>query len=136
MLIERPSSVMDHERAAKSSKIGESIRRARKSKGIGQSDLAKQLDISFQMLQKYEQGVSPLPSDRLLEISEVLKVSLDDMLQIPKARRQGAAPNPFKMVPVLPEEGRLLELYRGLKSAGAQKVFMSLLELLPKKEKR
>ncbi len=48
--------------------IGQRLRRARLSKGLTQQGLAEQIGISFQQVQKYENGSNRVSSSRLLGI--------------------------------------------------------------------
>jgi len=48
--------------------IGQRLRRARLSKGLTQQGLAEKIGISFQQVQKYENGSNRISSSRLLGI--------------------------------------------------------------------
>lgn len=52
--------------------IGRRLRRARLVEDLTQSGLAQKLDISFQQVQKYENGTNRVSSSRLWAISRVL----------------------------------------------------------------
>lgn len=52
--------------------IGDRIREARLAAGMSQSDLAGQLDISFQQIQKYEKGTNRVSLVRCEQIAKVL----------------------------------------------------------------
>ena len=56
--------------------IGRRVRRARLSKGLTQQGLAEKIGISFQQVQKYENGSNRVSSSRLLGISGVLGVPI------------------------------------------------------------
>lgn len=56
------------------SRAGQKIRRLRKCLGLSQNDLATQLDISYQQLQKYEAGKNNLNLSMLQKISGALGV--------------------------------------------------------------
>jgi transcriptional regulator with XRE-family HTH domain len=60
--------------------IGRCIRYYRTLRGLTQSDLALQLHITFQQLQKYEKGASSTSSASLLKISKILKCNVYDFL--------------------------------------------------------
>lgn len=59
--------------------VGRRIKDARKRRKVTQRDLAFQLDISYQMLQKHERGITPLSVDRLLHISQVLGCPVSEL---------------------------------------------------------
>lgn len=56
--------------------IGANIRKIRLLKDMTQSDLAKQIGVRFQQVQKYETGQNRVGGSRLLQISEALEVSV------------------------------------------------------------
>lgn len=57
-------------------KIGNSIKEARKAKGLTQKDLAKLLGCSHTTISKYEQGeIENMPRPRMQRLAEILEVS-------------------------------------------------------------
>lgn len=60
--------------------IGTNIRMFRKNRDMTQVELAEQLGVKFQQLQKYETGANRVAASRLLEIALALRVSVMDML--------------------------------------------------------
>lgn len=57
-------------------KIGNSIKEARKAKGLTQKDLAKLLKCSHTTISKYEQGeIENMPRPRMQKMAEILDVS-------------------------------------------------------------
>ncbi len=56
--------------------VGTQVRLARASKGISQQQLGNSLDISFQQVQKYEQGTNRISASRLWEIGQALGVDI------------------------------------------------------------
>ena len=52
--------------------VGRKIREAREVRGISQSRLAEELDLSFQQLQKYETGKNRVSASRLCQIAKIL----------------------------------------------------------------
>ncbi len=70
--------------------IGKRLRRARLAKNLTQSGLAKKIGISFQQIQKYENGSNRVSSSRLWDISNKLEIpvtyffeNLEDVKGIP-----------------------------------------------------
>lgn len=56
--------------------VGDRIRQQRELKQITQSDLAEKLDISKQLLYKYEMNIiTNIPSDRIEKIAKILSVT-------------------------------------------------------------
>jgi len=60
--------------------IGERINMYRRAKKLSQADLGTVLGITFQQVQKYEKGVNRVSASRLVQISELLEVSIADLL--------------------------------------------------------
>ncbi len=56
--------------------IGKRLRQARLSKGLTQQGLAEKIGISFQQVQKYENGINRVSSSRLLVIANVLNIPI------------------------------------------------------------
>ena len=68
-LLRRPNAVDEH--------VGRRIHMRRRLLGWDQKKLAQKLGISFQQLQKYEQGINRLSASRLWDMSMVLGVSVN-----------------------------------------------------------
>ena len=60
--------------------FGEKLRLIRKEKGITHEELAEQLQVSRQAVSKWEAGTGYPEADKLLVISRVLNVSLDNLM--------------------------------------------------------
>lgn len=56
--------------------VGARVRRMRKAQGISQTALGKELGITFQQVQKYENGVNRISSSKLYEIARVLQADI------------------------------------------------------------
>src|SRR5438045_9667145 len=54
--------------------VGHRIRIERLARGLSQTALASQIGVTFQQVQKYEQGVNRVGAGRLARIAEVLAV--------------------------------------------------------------
>ena len=53
--------------------LGRAIRTARVAAGKSQTEVAEHLDITFQQLQKYENGRNRIPVDRLVSLADILR---------------------------------------------------------------
>ena len=51
------------------------------SKGVTQTDLGKEIGVTFQQIQKYENGVNRIGSGRLLQIAEALGIELTALFE-------------------------------------------------------
>ena len=60
--------------------IGEKIREYRQKKGLTQDALAAELHVSAQAVSKWENGKSLPDSSSMLELCEILKISVNDLL--------------------------------------------------------
>jgi transcriptional regulator with XRE-family HTH domain len=61
--------------------IGGRMRERRQALGISQTDLGKMLGVSFQQIQKYENGRNRVSAGRLFDICKALNVSLSSMFE-------------------------------------------------------
>jgi transcriptional regulator with XRE-family HTH domain len=59
--------------------VGWRVRLFRTSQGLSQSRLAEDLGITFQQVQKYENGTNRISASRLFEISRLLGVSVTEL---------------------------------------------------------
>ena len=61
--------------------VGRNIRVLRLAKGLSQTELADELGVTFQQVQKYEKGTNRVGSGRLLKISGILGVKITDFFE-------------------------------------------------------
>ncbi len=61
--------------------VGRNIRIQRLAKGLSQTELATQLGVTFQQVQKYEKGVNRIGCGRLFQIASVLSVHITDFFE-------------------------------------------------------
>ncbi|XDZ65038.1 helix-turn-helix domain-containing protein [Alphaproteobacteria bacterium LSUCC0684] len=70
--------------------VGQRIRRRRTLLGMSQEQLGKELNVTFQQVQKYERGSNRVSASRLWDISQILDVDIsfffDEMTSETKAR--------------------------------------------------
>ncbi|AGF75713.1 hypothetical protein BVwin_05850 [Bartonella vinsonii subsp. berkhoffii str. Winnie] len=62
--------------------IGKKIRYRRKSMEISQTELGEKLGVSFQQIQKYENGSNRVGAGRLQEIANILNVNISFFIPI------------------------------------------------------
>jgi transcriptional regulator with XRE-family HTH domain len=73
--------------------VGRRIRTRRLLLDMTQTQLARQLGVSFQQVQKYENGMNRVGAGRLVQIAQVLGMPIDELLQ-------GLNPAPRQTTPV------------------------------------
>ena len=56
--------------------VGARLRSARQLAGMSQTDLARRVGVTFQQVQKYEQGMNRIGASRLQQFAEILNVSV------------------------------------------------------------
>ena len=56
--------------------LGKKLRMRRLSLGLTQTKVAQAINVTFQQIQKYEKGTNGVSSNRLMQISEFLKVPI------------------------------------------------------------
>lgn len=56
--------------------IGRNIRRVRYTKGLRQEDLGEMLNITYQQIQKYENGSNAISAGKLLTLSRLLQINV------------------------------------------------------------
>ncbi len=64
----------------KQNQLGENIRKFRKAKGLSQEKVAEVLEVSRQAVTKWESDISKPSSDNLINLAELLGVSVDVLL--------------------------------------------------------
>ena len=88
------------------------------------SQLAVDLDLTSQMVYKYEHGLSQVPSDRLAAIAKLLGVQTSDLLP---AEPLAEKPLP-QLVELSEDERSLMWAYRQLQSKKVQRNLVKLIE--------
>ncbi|MDB5440492.1 MAG: transcriptional regulator, family [Caulobacteraceae bacterium] len=62
--------------------LGAAVRIRRRTMGISQEALAEQCSVSFQQIQKYENGANRISFSRLVQIARALKCRVVDLLDV------------------------------------------------------
>lgn len=60
--------------------FGKKLKRLRKEKGLSQNKIGKILGVSYQQIQKYENGTNRLPVDKLATLKAYYGISCDAFL--------------------------------------------------------
>jgi transcriptional regulator with XRE-family HTH domain len=70
--------------------VGQNIRRFRTARGISQAVLGHAIGVTFQQVQKYENGANRVGSSRLFKIAQFLEVPIERFFELTAT----AAPTP------------------------------------------
>ena len=115
--------------------LGARIRVRRKSLGLSQDDLAVQVGLTFQQIQKYERGANRVSFSRLVEIARTLKCRVQDL--IGDLDVEGEVSNQVAAEAVQLKETGALELiraYSAIRTAGRRRIVVSLAQTLAKED--
>jgi len=77
--------------------VGAKIRVLRVSRGLSQSDLAGEIGVTFQQVQKYEKGANRVGASRLSHIAAVLGISVGELFE-PSRQKPSSGDSPFKLL--------------------------------------
>jgi transcriptional regulator with XRE-family HTH domain len=98
--------------------LGERIRRRRRELGLSQSALGGKLGITFQQIQKYENGTNRVSATMLLKLSAALAVPVTELLQ---PADPAAAP-----IDTESQAGELLAAFAKIQSADLRAAILTL----------
>ncbi|MNY08963.1 Helix-turn-helix domain protein [compost metagenome] len=66
--------------------VGQRLKAARIESGVSQSEVASQLGLTFQQIQKYERGLNRMPAAHYRKLNEILGLDLSDLLMVSHSR--------------------------------------------------
>jgi len=113
--------------------LGESIRAHRLIAGMSQSDLAGRLGVSFQQVQKYENGTNRVGAGRLPQIAEIFDIPIGALFganaNTSAGRSRAAAP-----AKLLPDRGtlKLLNAFGGIAHREIRHSLIDLVDAIAK----
>ena len=108
--------------------IGESIRAHRLIVGMSQSDLGRRLGVSFQQIQKYENGTDRISTDRLKLIADGLNIPISYFFEekSPKVKEKEVLYHTIGELSK--EELELIKLFRKVKGKKAREKLFGLIK--------
>src|SRR4030088_3227434 len=110
--------------------VGKRVRVRRVQLGLSQTELGKKLGVTFQQVQKYENGANRVSSSRLYEISTALDVPIAFFfMDSAHASLELAVAEQFD-VPDLKDGIPLMTAFRQIASVAVRKSFIILVETL------
>jgi transcriptional regulator with XRE-family HTH domain len=99
--------------------LGAAVRIRRRSLGISQEGLAEQCGVSFQQIQKYENGANRISFSRLVQIARALKCRVVDLMDVLDQPEGGGG------------AGGDLELLSRMRTPGAMELLTAFESLTP-----
>jgi transcriptional regulator with XRE-family HTH domain len=109
--------------------LGNAIRLRRRSLSLTQEQLANACGISFQQVQKYENGANRVSFSRLVQIARALDCRVTDLTSALDQPEMAPADFEFLKLMTLPGAIELLKRYEAL-SADSRRLLVDLLESL------
>ncbi|MBI5598443.1 MAG: helix-turn-helix transcriptional regulator [Deltaproteobacteria bacterium] len=103
-----------------SEEIGRRVKQRRRELGLSQEELGEMLHVSYQQIQRYENGTNMIGTDKLQFIANLLDVPIGYFFEEPTGNRAG------KEVLTI-NEARLLRLLRNLNERHKKALFQLLL---------
>jgi transcriptional regulator with XRE-family HTH domain len=108
-----------------SAEIGRKIRYYRQNAGLSQEKLAEMVGVSFQQIQKYENGHTTLSIIKLQQIAKALKFSVADFFEA----------KPVEIIQLADQEKELLKVFRKVKNAEMRDCILKLITNINKRVK-
>ena len=94
--------------------VGRNIRILRQDRGMSQTELARKIDVTFQQVQKYENGTNRVGSGRLFKIASIINVPITAFFEgANQVAAENAGTSPVALL-AEPYALRLLQAFCGL----------------------
>jgi transcriptional regulator with XRE-family HTH domain len=106
--------------------VGAKIRVFRIHRKLSQTDLAEQIGVTFQQVQKYEQGANRIGASRLSRIAAVLDVSIGELFES-SGSKSGASASLFRLLSD-PYALRVLKAYARISDPRIRRAIAELVE--------
>ena len=111
-----------------SREIGEKIKRLRRELRISQEELAEILGVTYQQVQRYENGMNKLNVENIQTVADALNMPVSYFFEGEKPSMVAE-----KSVPYLPsDEIKLLRHFRKIKSSASKKTVIQVARLAAK----
>ncbi|MCL4456720.1 MAG: helix-turn-helix domain-containing protein [Nitrospirae bacterium] len=96
--------------------IGERIKKRRRELKISQEELAETLGVTYQQVQRYENGMNKLNVENVQTVADALNVPVSYFYEAEKALTIAERPAPY----FSSDEGRLLNYFRKIKNSNSK----------------
>ncbi|MBI3755234.1 MAG: helix-turn-helix transcriptional regulator [Deltaproteobacteria bacterium] len=120
---------MKQKRMVKSNEIGVRIKRRRRELKMSQEELAERLDVTYQQVQRYENGMNKLNVENIQLIADTLSVPVSYFFE-PADKMFVAAEEPPPYLPA--DENKLLKHFRKIKNDGSKDIVIQVARLAAK----
>jgi transcriptional regulator with XRE-family HTH domain len=111
--------------------VGRQMRARRELRGLPQKELARQLNISFQQVQKYESGANRISASKMWQLCEVLEVAPGYFFEGLEGKKRGKSGDASLS---LPQDGRsarqVLDLNQAFKQIDDTRVRRQVVQLV------
>ena len=112
--------------------VGQNIRILRQDRGMSQTELGRKIDVTFQQVQKYENGTNRVGSGRLFKIASTFGVPITAFFEGANEAVNGdAGPSPVAML-AEPYVLRLLQAFCAVENMDLRRSLAELAEHLAK----
>jgi transcriptional regulator with XRE-family HTH domain len=111
--------------------VGRNIRIYRLQKGLTQTELADQLELTFQQVQKYEKGTNRVGSGRLLKIATFLGIPVTSLFRGSDEMEDTDKQSLFDQL-AKPHANRLLQAFARIDDDGLRRSVVQLVEEIAK----
>ncbi len=109
--------------------MGEAIRKRRKELGFSQEQLAEMVAMSYQQIQRYENGRSMLNVENIQRIAKILNVPATSFFMLDQPQAIAEPSNPCGS----PEEKMLLRHFRDLSSKSDKHLAITIIRKIVRK---
>ena len=113
--------------------VGRNIRIQRLATGLSQTELAQQLGVTFQQVQKYEKGVNRIGCGRLFQIARILGLHVMDFFDCSDAGKPTVARNVRDLISE-PQAFRLVEAFSVIEDRRLRRSVVELVKEIAKSE--
>ena len=112
--------------------VGHNIRIHRCDKGLTQTDLAKRIGVTFQQVQKYEEGRNRVGGSRLFKIADALELPLNTFFEGCNISHQRVEDSPLLLLALLaePHAVRILKAFCQIDDMETRSALVDVVERL------
>lgn len=109
--------------------VGAQLRSIRMMRGVSQTELGTTLGLTFQQIQKYEKGINRISVSKLVEMANVLDVSIIDFFNGVKLKNN---PETKKREPMTtrPETLKLIKAFESIENIATRRQILHIVDTL------